>query len=87
MMPVFDTALPTSLERLRKYEEALEQYARALKLDPTMAKAWFNRGDIYKFQGKYADSILSYQQGLQIEPDNSRARKNLTEALAAAQDR
>lgn len=59
----------------------------ALALDPAMAKAYFNMGDIYKSREKYADAILSYQQGLQIEPENSRVRKNLTRTLEAAQNR
>jgi tetratricopeptide (TPR) repeat protein len=75
------------LERSRKYEEALEQYAKALELDPSMAKAHFNRGDIYKSQENYGEAILAYQKGLELDPDNRRARKSLTEALGAAQNR
>ena len=75
------------LERSRKYDEALEQYSLALTLDPTLAQAYFNRGDIYQSRENYAEAILAYQQGLLIDPENSRARKNLAKALGAAQNR
>ena len=71
------------LERHRKYDEALERYKEVLKLDPTMAKTYFNMGDIYKSQKQYAEAVKAYESGLQIDKENSRALKNLKELKQA----
>ena len=68
------------LERFRKYAEALEQYKRVVELDPNMAKAYFNMGDIYKSHKQYSKAIESYKKGLRLDPDNTRVKKNLAEA-------
>ena len=70
-----------SLERLRRYDEALRQYQQAVDLDPNMAKAYFSMGDIYAAQGKLDDAVLIYQMGLQVDPYNARALKKIKELL------
>ena len=75
-----------SLERLRKHDEALNQYSLALKLDPNMSKAHFSMGDIYRSQGKIDEAIAAYQAGLKVDPDNSRAIKSLNKLLEEAKN-
>jgi tetratricopeptide (TPR) repeat protein len=70
-----------SLERMRKYKDALLQYQRVTELDPANAKAFFNMGDIYRIQEKKYEAARSYQQGLRISPENPRAEKRLRELL------
>jgi tetratricopeptide (TPR) repeat protein len=74
------------LERSRKYELALEQYQRAVALDPTLAKAYFNMGDIYTSQNKLIEARQAYRKGLEFDPDNSRARKNLEAIGSTSQE-
>ncbi len=72
------------LERSRKYEEALQFYQQDIALEPTMPKAYFNMGDIYRSQGKTTEAIACYHKGLLLEPDNSRMQKKLEEVLGTS---
>ena len=77
----------------RAAEKAFE---RAIELDPTFGKSWFNLGVILERQGKYADAIEIYEQGLthsKMDPDLSagkiaclRKSGQLDEAIAYAQE-
>jgi tetratricopeptide (TPR) repeat protein len=44
---------------------------QALELDPQYVKAWAKKGDIEFFMKEYHKALESYQQGLQVEPNNS----------------
>lgn len=68
-----------TLERLRQYREALEQYEATVAIDPEQAKAYFNMGDVLRLREELDKAILMYRKGLAIEPDNSRALKRLQE--------
>ena len=70
-----------SLERMRKYKEAIRQYERVTELDPSNAKVFFNMGDIYRNQEKKEEAIAAYEKGLSLVPDNARAQKRLRELL------
>jgi tetratricopeptide (TPR) repeat protein len=76
-----------SLERLRKYEEALVHYAAAAALDPQDAGAFFGLGDIHLLLGNIDNSVEEYERGLVIEPANARARRSLAEARARLEAR
>jgi tetratricopeptide (TPR) repeat protein len=73
-----------SLERMRKYKDALLQYQKVVELDPSMAKAYFNMGDIYRNKEEKDLAINAYEQGLKISPDNPRAKKRLQELKGTA---
>ena len=76
----------------RAAEKAFE---RAIELDPTFGKSWFNLGVILERQGKYTDAIGVYEEGLthsEMDPDLSagkiaclRKSGQLDEAIAYAQ--
>jgi tetratricopeptide (TPR) repeat protein len=44
---------------------------QALELDAHYVKAWAKKGDIEFFMKEYHKALESYQQGLQVEPNNS----------------
>lgn len=68
-----------TLERLRRYHEALEQYGLTVRLDPELAKAYFNMGDVYRLLGEEEKARTMYEKGLALEPGNTRAGKRLEE--------
>jgi tetratricopeptide (TPR) repeat protein len=43
-------------ESLGMYEEAIASYDSALKIDPTDADAWFDKGMVLKKMGKFKES-------------------------------
>lgn len=69
------------LERLRKYQEALDSYKKAITLDPGYAKAYFSVGDIYILQKDYEKAVEAYSEGLLRDPGDERAKSSLAEAL------
>ena len=45
------------------YNEAIEAYQRALKVDPNDAATYFNLGNLYAILGKHAEAIKSWAKG------------------------
>ena len=73
-----------SLERFRKYDEALKHYKISVKLDPKYAKGYFGMGDMYSQLHKPDKAYAAYKKGLVYDPKNKRALKSLAAAEAAA---
>lgn len=55
---------------VRQYEEAVEEYTEALRIDPEYAGAYYNRGYAYYLMGRYDRSIADYSKSLRLEPDD-----------------
>jgi tetratricopeptide (TPR) repeat protein len=55
---------------------------RFLEENPNSAKAYYNLGVLYYFQGKVEAAIISYKKTLEIDPDFSEAHKSLGEIYA-----
>ncbi|MDF1615312.1 OmpA family protein [Desulfurivibrio dismutans] len=64
-------------ERLRRYDQALSYYLRAVELDPDFARAFFGLGDVYVVLGNLGPAIQAYEAGLALDPDHVRARSSL----------
>ena len=45
-----------------QFERAIEDYTEAIRLNPEYAKAYYNRGQAYKDQGKKAEAIADFQK-------------------------
>lgn len=58
-------------------EKALECYARALELDPSLAPTHMNRGHVYKWQGRYEAAIASYREAVKLAPQYTDAQMAL----------
>ena len=54
--------------RLKKYEEAIKCYDKALKIDPYFSKAWNNKGHVLEVIGRNDEAIRCYNKALEIEP-------------------
>ena len=71
-----------SYERLRKYEEAVQSYKKAIAIDPAFAKAYFSIGDVQMLLKNYKEAAEHYKNGLRYEPGDGRAKASLSEARA-----
>lgn len=71
-----------SLERLRKYDEAVKYYLAATEANQKYAKAYFSLGDIYLSQDDTAAAVKAFEKGLKLESGNERAKHSLAEANA-----
>lgn len=84
--PIINFEYAYSMERLRKYKQALKHYQVAAKLASKYSKSYFGMGDMYMQLEMPGDAIKAYQMGLSLEPDNKRAQNSLEEAKVAAKD-
>ncbi len=63
---------------LRRYEEALVDFDRAIVLDQTVFDNWLSeRGSLLSYVGQYAEAINSCQLALQADPNNHFALYNI----------
>lgn len=58
------------------YETAIEEYTRALELDPAFADAYNNRGIAYQALGEYDRAIEDYTRAIEINPEFAIAYRN-----------
>ncbi|MGD2250804.1 MAG: tetratricopeptide repeat protein [Candidatus Methanofastidiosia archaeon] len=70
-----------ALVGLQKYEEALQVFDGALKINPENAEAWYNKGVALGNLGKYEEEITCYDEALRINPQDAKAWYNKGVAL------
>lgn len=55
---------------------AMEDFTKALELDPRLVYAWFNRGWLYYMAGDYTSALECYNKALEINSDFGEAYYN-----------
>lgn len=58
-----------ALFALAEYLRAIEDFSRALHYNNANGRAWCNRGLVYRIQGNYDQSLLDYEQAIQLAPE------------------
>lgn len=58
-----------SLDRLRRFDEALAAWARAIECDPQLAQAWANRGSLLAEMGQPVHALEHLEQALRLGGD------------------
>lgn len=66
-----DRTLYTSL-----LQESLDDYNKALTLDPRIVFAWFNIGNIYYEAGDYTSALQAYSEAIKTDPEFGEAYFN-----------
>jgi tetratricopeptide (TPR) repeat protein len=56
--------------RQEKNDLAMEEFTRAIELDPEYDLAYYNRALLYYFSGELERSLLEYNKALGLSPDN-----------------
>lgn len=79
--------LGAALRDLRRYEEALEAFGRALSLKPDYAAAMINRGNTLRDLGRPQEAIADYDAVLVRHPDHAEALTNKARATEEAAGR
>jgi predicted O-linked N-acetylglucosamine transferase (SPINDLY family) len=69
------------LYELRRYDEAIIQYDKALILKPDYAEAWSNKGVTLHGLEQYKEAITHYDRALSLKPDYEDAWINKAVAL------
>jgi tetratricopeptide (TPR) repeat protein len=58
-----------ALNDLKRYDDAIESFARALALQPDLAQAWLGRGDALRDLRRLVDAKAAYEKALSLKPD------------------
>lgn len=58
------------------WREAIFQWERAIKLDPTYASAHNNLAIAYEHEGELEKARSSYERALELEPNNALIKQN-----------
>jgi tetratricopeptide (TPR) repeat protein len=66
---------------LFRYEEALEDYGEALRLNPKLAKAHMNKGAAFYEMERHGEALACYEQALVINPRDHNTEWNLALCL------
>lgn len=64
------------LQLLKRYDEALASYDKAIALKPDYANAHYNRGATLKKMGRLDEALASYDKAIALKPDHAEAHNN-----------
>ena len=64
-----------------EFEQSIENFSKAIEINPNYAEAFYNLGVAQKKAGKLDDAIYSYQKAIAIDPNNANALNNLGNLL------
>lgn len=53
------------------YDKAIEDYTKAIELDPTFAVAYYRRGGVWESKGDYDKAIADYEKAVELKPDDT----------------
>ena len=56
-----------ALERLKRFDEAIACYDRAISLNPAHTQAYLSKGGIYNQQERYSAALECYEEALRTE--------------------
>jgi len=72
---------------LSKYDEAIECYENALRLNSNDVGLWVIKAIILDHLGKYDEAIKCFNEVLRINPNHNDAMKNMEMAVAESEKR
>jgi len=75
--PQSHIVLGTSLQRLKRYDEAISAFNRALSLAPDNAEALNGRGtSLFNGKQKYREALADFDRAIALQPNNGMAHLN-----------
>ena len=82
----FHFNLGLRFQKQRKYRLAIEQYQRAIEIQPKFAQAYNNLGSVYFLSGSYPEAMEEYKKAIELKPDYAEAYYNLAMVCEAMRD-
>ena len=70
----------------QEYQQAIDDYTRAIELDPTNALCYSNRGEAYQRLAQFDLAIADFELALAMEPDLQDTRDSLAKARQEKQE-
>jgi cytochrome c-type biogenesis protein CcmH/NrfG len=65
-----------------EYEKAIEEYKRAIEINPDSVEAYYHLGMAYSSLGKYKEAVEAYGRAIRIKPEYAAAYYNLGHAYS-----
>jgi tetratricopeptide (TPR) repeat protein len=59
-----------------QHDRAIEDYNKAIALNPNYAEAYYNRGNAYYFKGQYDRAIEEFNKAIALNPNDATAYNN-----------
>ena len=59
-----------------QYEKAIDDFTKAIELNPNFAEAYYNRGTVYATFRQYGEALNDWDKVLEIDPNHSDAINN-----------
>ncbi|XP_031390541.1 small glutamine-rich tetratricopeptide repeat-containing protein beta-like isoform X2 [Punica granatum] len=85
--PIYYCNRAAAYTLINKYDEAIEDCLRAVKLDPTYWKAYSRLGTAYYALGKYHNAIEEgYRKALELNPHNASIKEKIQAAEQKLED-
>jgi len=81
--PIISNNLGVVLSQQGRYDQAAENYRKAIRDCPVYAEAYYNLGIALQKQGQSDEAISNYRQALKLNPDYAEAYYNLGTILPA----
>jgi len=75
------------LQGRKLYDQAIEEYKKALQNDPNNASIWVNIGTAYQAKEDYQNALKAYQQALAIDHNNQAAQQGIKTASEQQQNK
>ncbi|MFZ5765484.1 MAG: OmpA family protein [Thermodesulfobacteriota bacterium] len=69
-----------TMERLRRYDEALLAYRKAVEIKPDCAEGYLAMGEVYLCLGKNDEALALLDQGLSLDPHNIWGKRSYARA-------
>lgn len=57
-----------TLQKLGRYDEAIQNLLKAIEIDPQFKLPHFNMGYVFYELGLYQQSLQSYERAIEIDP-------------------
>jgi tetratricopeptide (TPR) repeat protein len=68
-----------------RFDEAIDYFKQAIKLNPKLPESYNNLGLVYIEQGRLDDAVIEFQKALNIKPNDPELRINLAGAYIGLQ--
>ena len=71
------------MDGLKQYERAIQDFDKAIQLNPNYDKAYNNRGGAFYNLGQYARAVQDFGKALELKPDYADAYEMLGKCFKA----
>ena len=58
------------LRDLNEFEEAIEAFDQAIKINPNNAETWYEKGQSLWDRGKFEEAVVAFDHAIKIDPNN-----------------